>query len=230
MSFAIYAAPFNDENTENKQDIISQKRQHNKTQKRYNGEPNHMNNDNNINKSKVSKILETIHNNTYEDDSNLGDFSPPPKPVSSGVNKTIDTENAMKKTNIMNTEMFSTIGAPPQPSYEENNYDLNDYHNYGTKESNETLLKRMLPTYNANINRAPSNIPYYIHASPSAHANNGAQDDILVKKLNYMIHLLEEQQDERTNNVTEEVVLYSFLGIFIIFVIDSFVRVGKYVR
>jgi hypothetical protein len=45
-----------------------------------------------------------------------------------------------------------------------------------------------------------------------------------------MINLLEEHQDERTDNVTEEVVLYSFLGIFIIFVVDSFARVGKYVR
>jgi hypothetical protein len=45
-----------------------------------------------------------------------------------------------------------------------------------------------------------------------------------------MINLLEEQQDERTNNVTEEVVLYSFLGIFIIFIVDSFSKVGKYVR
>jgi hypothetical protein len=45
-----------------------------------------------------------------------------------------------------------------------------------------------------------------------------------------MIHLLEEQQDERTNNVMEEVILYSFLGIFIIFIVDSFARVGKYTR
>jgi hypothetical protein len=52
----------------------------------------------------------------------------------------------------------------------------------------------------------------------------------VIAKLNYMIHLLEEQKDERTNNVTEEVVLYSFLGIFVIFIVDSFVRVGKYVR
>jgi hypothetical protein len=54
--------------------------------------------------------------------------------------------------------------------------------------------------------------------------------DVLLQKLNYMITLLEEQQDERTNNVTEEVVLYSFLGIFIIFIADTFVRAGKYVR
>jgi hypothetical protein len=45
-----------------------------------------------------------------------------------------------------------------------------------------------------------------------------------------MITLLEDQQDERTDNVTEEVVLYSFLGIFIIFIADTFVKAGKYVR
>ena len=45
-----------------------------------------------------------------------------------------------------------------------------------------------------------------------------------------MIHLLEEQQDEKTGHVTEELILYSFLGIFIIFIVDSFARAGKYVR
>jgi high-affinity K+ transport system ATPase subunit B len=54
--------------------------------------------------------------------------------------------------------------------------------------------------------------------------------DVLLQKINYMISLLEDQQDEKTNNVTEEVVLYSFLGIFIIFIVDSFAKVGKYVR
>ena len=58
----------------------------------------------------------------------------------------------------------------------------------------------------------------------------GDANQVLVDKLNYMINLLEDQQDERTNNVTEEVVLYSFLGVFIIFVVDSFARVSKYVR
>ena len=52
----------------------------------------------------------------------------------------------------------------------------------------------------------------------------------LLKKLDYMIHLLEEQRDERTGHVAEEVVLYSFLGIFTIFMADSFARAGKYVR
>ena len=45
-----------------------------------------------------------------------------------------------------------------------------------------------------------------------------------------MIHLLEEQQMEKTANITEEFILYTFLGVFVIYVIDSFTRNGKYVR
>ena len=41
---------------------------------------------------------------------------------------------------------------------------------------------------------------------------------------------LEGQQDEKTENVTEELVLYMFLGVFVIFVVDSFARAGKYTR
>jgi hypothetical protein len=55
-------------------------------------------------------------------------------------------------------------------------------------------------------------------------------DNKLMEKINYMIHMLEEQQSEKTNNVTEEIILYTFLGVFIIFVVDSFARAGKYIR
>ena len=59
---------------------------------------------------------------------------------------------------------------------------------------------------------------------------NSGNPEKLMKKLNYMIHLLEEQQDEKTENITEELVLYLFLGVFVIFVCDSFTKVGKYKR
>ena len=45
-----------------------------------------------------------------------------------------------------------------------------------------------------------------------------------------MIYLLEEQKNEKTGAVHEELVLYSFLGVFVIFVVDSFARAGKYTR
>jgi hypothetical protein len=54
--------------------------------------------------------------------------------------------------------------------------------------------------------------------------------DKIMEKINYMIHMLEQQQHEKTENITEEFILYSFLGIFVIYVCDSFSRGGKYIR
>jgi hypothetical protein len=55
-------------------------------------------------------------------------------------------------------------------------------------------------------------------------------DNRLLEKINYMVHLLEQQHNERTSNITEEFVLYTFLGVFIIFIVDTFSRSGRYVR
>lgn len=226
MSLAMFAAPFNDNSnsefmSNDSDNLMNKKRQtHNKTQKKYPKE--------NFDTEKVNSVLEKIHSNSKTDDdekSGLGDFNPPPNAESAGVNKTIATENMMNMTNSKNL-MFNTLGRAPQPNYDSgDNLDLNDYSNYGNNTSIENYYKKMLPGYNSNRN--PVNKPYYnvtnvVPETPS--------QDILLQKLNYMISLLEEQQDEKTNNVTEEVVLYSFLGIFIIFVVDSFARAGKYVR
>lgn len=60
--------------------------------------------------------------------------------------------------------------------------------------------------------------------------NGEVPKDAVLEKMNYMIHLLEDQQDQRTESVNEELILYLFLGIFVIFVTDSFTRVGRYRR
>jgi hypothetical protein len=52
----------------------------------------------------------------------------------------------------------------------------------------------------------------------------------LLEKLNYIIDLLEDQQDYKTNSIFEDLILYAFLGIFVIFIVDSFSKSGKYVR
>lgn len=56
------------------------------------------------------------------------------------------------------------------------------------------------------------------------------QQDDLLDKLNYMIHLLEHQKQQKSEDVLEEMVLYLFLGIFIIYILDNFAKIGKYVR
>ena len=70
-------------------------------------------------------------------------------------------------------------------------------------------------------------IPYYNEATNSPILTTS---DELLEKLNYMITLIESQKEEKTDNVTEELVLYLFLGVFVIFVVDSFARAGKYIR
>jgi hypothetical protein len=227
MSLAMYAAPF-DENSNINNDsdnYLNKKRQtHNKTQKKYPKE--------NFDTEKVNSVLEKIHNEQKTDDEDdkknyLGDFNPPPKSESSGVNKTISTEQMMNMTN-QNDLMFRTLGRAPQPNYQGgDDLDLNDYTNYGDNKSAEDYYKKVLPGYTPGRN--PVNKMYH-NTNNNVPTNEAPSQDVLMQKLNYMISLLEDQQDEKTNNVTEEVILYSFLGIFIIFIVDSFAKVGKYVR
>ena len=215
MSLAIYAAPFNDNSNNNEADnIVEKKKQtHSKTQKRYS--------DTDMNTDKVNTVLSNIHNSVPDDQDQpiLGDFSPPPPPESAGVNRTESMQS-------LYSGFRGLVGKAPEPNNESRNeFDMNNYKtNYGNNKSIEDYYKKVLPGYNN-----PANKQYYKGAAEQQQ-QSFSNEDVVMQKLNYMINLLEEQQDVKTNSVTEEVVLYSFLGIFIIFVVDSFARAGKYVR
>jgi hypothetical protein len=71
---------------------------------------------------------------------------------------------------------------------------------------------------------------YPIYDKPFEYTPTLSKDTQLLEKLNYMIYLLEEQKDEKTGQVTEELILYVFLGVFVLFVLDSFFKTGKYSR
>jgi hypothetical protein len=236
MSLAMYAAPFDHDNNNNelytnsaKDTLIDRKRTvHNKTQKRqpfpdYNSQngQNGQNGQNSQNSQKVNAVLQSIHSQVAEDTNNLGDFTFIPPPTSVGV------ENTKIKESMTNQGSNSNnVGNDEEVDIQslKNNY-MND-------KAVEKYYQNLIPNYNqSKYNQTEYNKPYYsttmenFNISPESDNNK-----LLMDKLNYMINLLEDQQDERTNNVTEEVVLYSFLGIFIIFIVDSFARVGKYVR
>ncbi len=231
MSLAMFAASIDDNsnitlpnNSDNTDNIINQKR-HKRTQRKYPKIEN-------FNADKVNSVLQQIHNNTNDDeDDDKGDYQLLPPPESMSAYKSINNTTA---TNEQKHESFSgmefplgnkLVGKAPSPTYDHgDNLDLNNYTNYGDSKSAEDYYKRMLPGY-----RNPANRLYYNTTHPQNNPEYPSQD-VLLQKLNYMITLLEDQQDEKTSNVTEEVVLYSFLGIFIIFIADTFVRAGKYVR
>jgi hypothetical protein len=226
MSLASTAAVFNeDDNNDNSNSNINRKRSsHNRTQKKF---PDQI-----VDNEKVNKVLSSMnyiqkaHNTTEaEDGDDLGDFNPPENPISSGVQKTKDVKESM-----------INLGAQPQPAqqYGDQKLSLNNYQtNYGDEKTSYEYYKRFLPNY-SHIPEPPN------HQDSSNQFSNidevkfkqfkNQNNDVLIEKLNYMIHLLEESHDEKTHSVTEEVILYSFLGIFIIFIVDSFAKIGKYTR
>lgn len=83
---------------------------------------------------------------------------------------------------------------------------------------------------------APSNYssahqpPQYLTSQVSMQQSPGEQNYVpadINSRLNHIIHLLEEQQNSKTSTTTEELILYSFLGVFTIYIVDSFTKVGK---
>jgi hypothetical protein len=91
--------------------------------------------------------------------------------------------------------------------------------------------------HRSNVTQAPMQYSNYrmsysdsAAAAPLVTGGVATSDTRLLEKINHMIRLLEEQQHEKTANITEEFILYTFLGVFVIFVLDSFARSGKYTR
>lgn len=72
--------------------------------------------------------------------------------------------------------------------------------------------------------------PQYLTSQVAMPQGPGQQSDVpadINSRLNHIIHLLEEQQNSKTSTTTEELILYSFLGVFTIYIVDSFTKVGK---
>jgi len=214
---------------------INKKRQnHNKTQK-------YRQSSSDFNPQKVNSVLQSIHNSPPEDD-DLGNYNPkgtavrakhsddftpinpfefPAKPVSMGAERKKQEGMSNREDNLV-----------PQPADDEDlrlqelqSAFMND------AEVREYYRKLVTPLRdNQNSNKSENNKNYYSSESTNFGSSVANSNEVLIEKLNYMINLLEEQQDKKTGSVTEEVVLYSFLGVFIIFVVDSFTKVGKYVR
>lgn len=155
-------------------------------------------------KAPVAPVIEEfdVHNeielSDSDEDGGLADvnFSPPPKPESSGVEKTKEKEKALNRDEQHPAEPFTKMSEEFAREY---------YDQYIPFET---------PQLNTGQNETGS----------------GSNSGELEKKLNYLIHMMEDQKDEKVAGITEEIVLYCFLGVFIIFVLDSFAKVGKYVR
>jgi hypothetical protein len=230
MSYlAMSAAPIDNDNNQYETPINKKRQNNNKTQK-------YRQSSSEFDHQKVNSVLRSIHNNSPDDD-DLGNYNPkgsavtakhsenfkpinpfefPEKPVSiGGERKKIE---GMSNNNDDNDLV-------PQPM-DNDDLKLQELQSaYMNDAQVRDYYRKLVPNYQMT---KPENNKNYSSSYSNAQNNEGNQ--VLIEKLNYMINLLEEQQDQKTGSVTEEVVLYSFLGVFIIFIVDSFTKVGKYTR
>ena len=168
-----------------------------------------------VDQRKVENFLNNLENydddqqskdfNDEEGEEGLADFKPPPLPkLTKGPTddmKNNDPQKDPKKLNDMFIEKDESV----------------------TPEGYDNMVTDNYKSYYDNY------IPYYNNPSNQQQPVFNNKDE-LMRKLNYLIHLMEENKDEKSQNVTEELVLYLFLGVFVIFVVDSFARAGKYTR
>ena len=166
-------------------------------------------NDNDERNNRVNDILSQMSAVSPDNDGQgLVDFKPPPMPE---LNVKKDIESGRPADEPINRPNHPLqIPIPMIPKGSSNPY----VSNYPNLSNYQTVYEQPLPQYNR---------------IDLGNQENGTSSKMM-EKINYMIHLLESQENEKTANVTEEFILYTFLGVFIIYVLDSFSRGGKYVR
>lgn len=86
-----------------------------------------------------------------------------------------------------------------------------------------------------------SNFYNKIEETPKIQLNEVSNDFMLLEKpitkpasldnkINYILEILDQEKEIRSEQKNEEIVLFCFLGLFIIYVLDSFASIGKYSR
>jgi hypothetical protein len=158
---------------------------------------------------RVNELLNKITSADKSNDSKMGNFNPL-EPPSLNIKKDSDYIGSTQYIPPVPTfPHFNqpTTGKETTVKYTANNSSLDKYSQYG---------------------KSYDGAPYY--SKMGLGGSTMQKDDKLLEKINYMIHLLEQQQNEKTDNITEEFILYTFLGVFIIFIVDSFARTGTYKR
>ena len=157
---------------------------------------------------RVNNLVNHINALSIDNDgNNLADF----KPLSHPVVSSKKPESGKEMEMIQPPVYFPTVPSVPQPSFSANNIHNDKNSDYRS------------------VYQPPSKIPVYGGYGNTVH-NLPKNDDRMMDRINYMIHLLEEQVNEKTNNVLEEFVMFSLVGVFLIYVLDSFSRSGRYTR
>jgi hypothetical protein len=172
---------------------------------------------------RLNQIVDKLTNLSNENDGNgLANFTPLSPPI---INKKTDVENDKnvngKQADVPLSYQSNPMQIPP-PVLRRGSESTNFI-------SHLPDLGNVYSSYQKSY-EAPRELARPYSATTINQSQSYANSDKFMEKINYMIHLLEQQHNEKTSNVMEEFILYTFLGVFIIFIVDSFARAGKYTR
>jgi hypothetical protein len=169
---------------------------------------------------RVNEMIQQMNSiHTENDGQGLADFKPLSHPVvRKRANEQISGDDSLSYLPNVHiptppADFSSNLPKDPvRPTFSASNLDLDknsDYHR---------------------IYQPPPSITHAPYLGGRAGPSVSQDHTKMMDKINYMIHLLEEQSNEKTGNVMEEFVMFSLVGVFIIYVLDSFSRSGRYVR
>jgi len=218
-SLVITAATLDDEYNNNSNHNNNSNNNHNNNNNNNSNNSNNNNNSNNSNSTckknqtyknkntqKIDKtMLQQLYNsNNSNTDENyeMGDFVP--------VQKTMQTANIQQQVLNSNTRYNEVL----------DDDDVIDKSKLEMVKEND-LYKQFINNYNNSVTKD-------VYNSNNSNYSNGNNE--LLKRLDKILYLLEEDKNDQNHLITEELILYVFLGVFIIYVLDSFVKAGKYVR
>jgi hypothetical protein len=189
------------------------------------------NNDATKNKiTSLGNLMSKIHNNNNEDDDTYNSTSYQANLIDESISTSLTDSLNSELAKIQ--KMREAGNNLPQNNFLGNINNINNTNNM----NNTNMLDDSNRENNVlgNLNSSKSNLSNYNESYNYATTSNdnslNFDNKKLLTKLDYIIHLLEEQHNEKTNHITEELILYLFLGLFILFVLDSFARASKYHR
>lgn len=176
--------------------------------------------------TRVNSILNRI--TSFSSDDRLGDFNPMPYPAVIKMNNSdqiiasepgieVEENPLMPKTRVSGPDR-GLSGAYYKPA----DSVAPTYMNYRQAYGKEGLVGQREPYY--------SKMGIQGTRQGTGQGTSQGTGDKLMDRINYMTQMLESLQMEKTNHVAEEFVLYTLLGVFMIYIVDGFSRGGKYIR
>jgi hypothetical protein len=173
-----------------------------------------------VERKKCVEALMMMTGDDSDDDSGLADFHPPSNPELTRMpNGQENQEQSRERRQVPGQGQ----GQLPQPRNLESQPS-----SYEQAHSPPQNLRPDVSGALASIKSAATSSTSSSHyASQMQNGAEGVSNKGISEQLNYIIHLLEEQQNSKTSTTTEELILYTFLGVFTIYIVDSFTKVGK---